>query len=105
MRIGRVPRHGNIMTKRHAEEPYTFAGATVRLEGLEALHGGEADAALKDSVAAHQAVCGCHAATYNDVRAHTCCSTDAYYVRTAQDSAGRDWHIDPLCKVRPEAKA
>lgn len=66
-----------------------------------------------DEVAAHQATCGCHPVM------HECCfrwvdvRTGLYDGPTripasagdVADSAGQPWHLDPLCKVRPEAKA
>lgn len=58
-----------------------------------------------ESVAAHQATCGCHPGS--------ACSLgpDCFGVKfegapfAAKDSSGQPWHIDPLCKARPEAKA
>jgi len=58
---------------------------------------------LKDSVAAHQAVCLCHPGIRSVCDTMDCPgSTPALVVR---DSASREWHIDPLCKMRSEAKA
>ena len=63
--------------------------------------------AMKDSVAAHQAKCSCHVVLFKSF-SHIddmigCC--DRKESGDARDSAGRRWHIDPLCRVRPEAKA
>lgn len=70
------------------------------------------DSTLKDSVAAHQAECSCH------VVGHGCCSRwasvhtelhdgPAHIPTTTgvRDLSGTPWHLDPLCKVRPEARA
>jgi len=60
----------------------------------------------KESVAAHQAECGCHPMMPKTgiLGAYKCCDVDLYYVRMAHDSTDTLWHIDPLCKVRPEAR-
>ena len=63
-------------------------------------------ASMKESVAAHQATCGCHVVTFKalgsvDDMIACCGRRDAGDVR---DHDGNRWHIDPLCKVRPEAK-
>jgi hypothetical protein len=53
-----------------------------------------ANHALKmQEVAAHQHECGCHPAL-------GCACKNP---RVARDFEGISWHIDPLCKVRPEA--
>lgn len=64
----------------------------------------------KESVAAHQATCGCHPQgecdsgpcelNYQTTPPHE----DEQTHRYATDSAGQRWHLDPLCKVRPEAR-
>lgn len=69
--------------------------------------------AAKEQVAAHQAECSCHPVS------HACCSrwSDVRAViydgptkiptsaSDASDLDRRPWHIDTLCKVRPEARA
>jgi hypothetical protein len=72
--------------------------------------------ALKDSVAAHQAMCGCHPVLvgnlgfvsaitdnpkWSDLDKPVCCERTDH---GPMDSSGTMWHLDPLCKVRPEAK-
>ncbi len=61
-------------------------------------------AALKESVAAHQAECGCHPFEPD----HSCCDDlrqrGSGVFTVAQDSSGEQWHVDWLCKVRPEAR-
>lgn len=57
--------------------------------------------ALRDSVAAHQAECSCHPEPDG-------CNVDIDCEEAHQaavDSSGQPWHVDPLCKVRPEARA
>lgn len=64
---------------------------------------GQVDAAF-ESVAAHQADCLCHP-KFNAVGpGERCCGRDADQT-DARDKAGQPWHVDPLCKIRPEARA
>lgn len=60
----------------------------------------------KDSVAAHQAECKCHVMLFNFFSAVddmvACCKSQRPV--DARDSSGQPWHVDPLCKVRPEAR-
>jgi hypothetical protein len=62
---------------------------------------------MKDSVAAHQAECGCHPVTFKSfgpIDEMGCCKRSGKE-SDATDGSGQPWHLDPLCKVRPEAKA
>lgn len=97
-----------------SEEPFTFDGEplaeTALLEDGQPQSNHETDvSALKESVAAHQAECGCH------VVAPLCCDRPTFVLGgldgehelvslQGTDSSGNLWHIDPLCKVRPEAR-
>lgn len=58
---------------------------------------------LKETVAAHQAECFCHPAEASCDDDVSVCKTQGLQV--ARDSSGQPWHVDPLCKVRPEARA
>jgi len=75
-------------------------------ESFERSPAGMQERAAKESVAAHQATCSCHVmlfkalASVDDMVA--CC--DRRDSGGARDRDGNRWHIDPLCKVRPEAK-
>lgn len=96
------------MTKRAHEEPYTFApsetGIAETVRGVRMLE-------MKSSVAAHQEECLCHPV----VLGHPgCCQAPEVFgdadpgrgsVLVAHDSSGQEWHLDPQCKVRPEARA
>jgi hypothetical protein len=53
-------------------------------------------AEAKQEVATHRFKCCCH------VAAIRCCGAQ---FKRAKDSGSQEWHIDPWCKVRPEAKA
>jgi len=56
---------------------------------------------LRESVPAHQATCSCHPCRPVGPLATGCCEGRG---ANGYDSAGQPWHIDPLCKVRPEAR-
>lgn len=58
---------------------------------------------MRESVAAHQAECPCHPADSDACR----CDEEAFYgsFSSAQDASGALWHVDELCKARPEAVA
>ena len=78
-------------------KPMTTSRSTQGLTKLE-----EGPAAM-DEVAAHQAVCSCHPGKDSTVRGKTkaaCCDDSGLHAR---DSSQREWHLDPLCKRRPEA--
>jgi len=58
----------------------------------------------REDVAAHQATCSCHPVTAG------CCDAPQGFggqvlprVPHGLDAGGREWHVDPLCRVRPEA--
>lgn len=90
--------------KRHEEEPYT-----LEREGDPDLLGPTNTLgvrvgpviSLKDSVAAHQAECFCHRTDADGTAEFLACGS----WQIAADSTGQPWHLDPFCKVRPEAKA
>lgn len=76
---------------------------------MDADEAAEREMVLKESVAAHQAACGCHAV------GPLCCDRPTFVLGgldgehpaaalQAKDSSGSLWHLDPLCKVRPEAR-
>lgn len=68
----------------------------------------ESTEAAKESVAAHQAACGCHeivgdAETERNAGGEKCLMCARTVKPDARDNRGHLWHLDPLCKVRPEA--
>jgi len=60
----------------------------------------------RESVAAHQAVCSCHEIVGDpDTEPNEKCMTCGRLAKPdAHDPRRHEWHIDPLCKVRPEAR-
>jgi len=64
------------------------------------------DPAAKERVAAHQAKCFCHPVVSDGIEPQpTCVVCGSARRRDAHINDGGDWHIDPLCKIRPGAKA
>ena len=63
--------------------------------------------AAKESVAAHQATCLCHEIIGDAETEQTgeqCLICRRPVKPDARDVRGHHWHVDPLCKVRPEAR-
>lgn len=106
-----------MTNRRHPEEPDTVGPHSAEALDYTADNTFTVSNPLKESVAAHQAECGCHPilvpnlglaqmmkdgkATWEDMDTPVCCDRGP---DGPQDSSGTRWHVDPLCKVRPEAR-
>lgn len=56
-----------------------------------------------EQVAAHQATCTCHPMSVGGIGQIVCCEDREIPEPDATDRSGVPWHVDPLCKIRPEA--